>query len=75
MLRLVTNMSDSKTSFRIEHDTFGDIEVADDKLWGAQTQRALHHFAISSERMPPELILGADARQALRQRWSIRNSA
>ena len=49
-------MSDPKPSFRIEHDTFGDIEVAADRLWGAQTQRALHHFAISSERMPPELI-------------------
>ncbi|HWL73860.1 MAG TPA: class II fumarate hydratase [Burkholderiaceae bacterium] len=49
-------MSDAKPTYRIEHDTFGDIEVASDKLWGAQTQRALHHFAISSERMPPELI-------------------
>jgi fumarate hydratase class II len=49
-------MSDAKPTFRIEHDTFGDIEVASDKLWGAQTQRALHHFAISGERMPPELI-------------------
>jgi fumarate hydratase class II len=49
-------MSDSRPSFRIEHDTFGDIEVAADRLWGAQTERALHHFAISSERMPPELI-------------------
>ena len=57
MLRhMVTKVSGSKPSFRIEHDTFGDIEVADDRLWGAQTQRALHHFAISSERMPPELI-------------------
>lgn len=43
--------------FRIEHDTFGDIEVAVDRLWGAQTQRALHHFAISDERMPRELIV------------------
>ncbi len=42
--------------FRLEHDTFGDIEVAETHLWGAQTQRALAHFAISSERMPPELI-------------------
>jgi len=41
---------------RIERDTFGDIEVPADRLWGAQTQRSLHHFAISSERMPPELI-------------------
>ena len=41
---------------RIEHDTFGDIEVPADRLWGAQTERSLHHFAISTERMPPELL-------------------
>ena len=50
-------MSKPNPSYRIEHDTFGDIEVASDCLWGAQTQRALHHFAISDERMPRELIL------------------
>jgi fumarate hydratase class II len=32
------------------------IEVAVDCLWGAQTQRSLANFSISSERMPPELI-------------------
>ena len=41
---------------RIERDTFGDIAVPADRLWGAQTQRSLHHFDISTERMPPELI-------------------
>jgi fumarate hydratase class II len=43
-------------SERIEHDTFGDIAVPADRLWGAQTQRSLHHFAISTERLPRELI-------------------
>ena len=42
---------------RLERDTFGEIAVADDALWGAQTQRSLHHFAISTERMPRELLL------------------
>ncbi len=42
---------------RLERDTFGEIAVADDALWGAQTQRSLHHFDISSERMPRELLL------------------
>ena len=32
---------------RIEHDTFGPIEVPADRLWGAQTQRSLEHFRIS----------------------------
>ncbi len=41
---------------RIESDSFGDIAVPADCLWGAQTQRALAHFAISIERMPVELI-------------------
>ncbi|HKX41305.1 MAG TPA: class II fumarate hydratase [Burkholderiaceae bacterium] len=55
-------MSTSKTdasaaASRIERDTFGEIEVPADALWGAQTQRSLHHFAISTERMPRELIL------------------
>jgi len=44
------------TDERIERDTFGDIGVAADRLWGAQTQRSLHHFDISTERMPDELI-------------------
>ncbi len=41
---------------RIERDSFGPIEVPANQLWGAQTQRSLHHFHISTERMPPELI-------------------
>src|SRR6266536_1162219 len=42
--------------YRVEHDTFGDIRVPADKLWGAQTQRSLENFRISGERMPLELI-------------------
>ena len=34
----------------------GDIAVPADALWGAQTQRSLLHFAISTERMPPSLL-------------------
>jgi len=41
---------------RIESDTMGTIEVAADRYWGAQTERSLHHFAISDETMPPALI-------------------
>ena len=42
---------------RQERDTFGTIDVPADRLWGAQTQRSLHHFHISTERMPVELIM------------------
>jgi fumarate hydratase, class II len=41
---------------RTEHDTFGPIEVPSDRLWGAQTERSLHHFRISTEKMPPSLV-------------------
>jgi fumarate hydratase class II len=42
---------------RTEKDTFGPIEVPADRLWGAQTQRSLQFFAVSTEKMPAELIL------------------
>ena len=41
---------------RSERDSFGPINVPDAQLWGAQTQRSLEHFRISTERMPAELI-------------------
>ena len=41
---------------RLEKDSFGNIEVSSERLWGAQTQRSLHHFAISDDRMPASLI-------------------
>jgi fumarate hydratase class II len=41
---------------RLERDSFGEIAVPAQCLWGAQTQRSLQHFAISSERMPRELL-------------------
>lgn len=43
-------------SSRFEKDTFGEIAVPNDKLWGAQTQRSLENFKISTEKMPVELI-------------------
>jgi len=42
---------------RTERDSCGTIEVPAQRLWGAQTQRSLIHFAISSERMPREFIV------------------
>ncbi len=42
---------------RTERDSFGAIEVPAERLWGAQTQRSLEHFHISSERMPGEIIM------------------
>ena len=42
--------------YRTEKDSFGEIAVPAARLWGAQTERSLHHFDISTEKMPPELI-------------------
>jgi fumarate hydratase class II len=41
---------------RREVDSFGAIEVPAERLWGAQTQRSLQHFAISDECLPSALI-------------------
>jgi fumarate hydratase class II len=41
---------------RKETDSLGVVEVPDDKLWGAQTQRALEHFSIGHDLMPREMI-------------------
>lgn len=45
-----------KDHVRIEKDSFGEIEVPATHYWGAQTQRSLHHFKISHEKMDQELI-------------------
>ena len=41
---------------RTERDTFGPIEVPAEHLWGAQTQRSLQYFHISTEKMAAALI-------------------
>src|SRR3984885_7565466 len=47
------NMNDK---VRLERDTFGEIAVPANRLWGAQTQRSLQNFKISTEKQSPELI-------------------
>ncbi len=42
---------------RIERDSLGEVAVPADRPWGAQTQRALEHFRISTERWAPALIV------------------
>ena len=43
-------------SYREEKDTMGIVQVPATALWGAQTQRSLQNFKISSERMPFALL-------------------
>ena len=44
------------TEFRKETDSLGEVAVAADRLWGAQTQRSLEHFSIGKDLMPREMI-------------------
>jgi len=41
---------------RKETDSLGEVEVPNDKLWGAQTQRSLEHFNIGQDLIPREMI-------------------
>ena len=47
-------MSAQKT--RTETDTFGPIEVAADRYWGAQAQRSLGNFKIGWEKQPASIV-------------------
>jgi fumarate hydratase class II len=46
----------AKKPTRTETDSFGAIEVAADKYWGAQAERSLGNFKIGSERQPAPVI-------------------
>jgi fumarate hydratase class II len=41
---------------RKETDSLGEVNVSNDKLWGAQTERSLEHFNIGHDLIPRELI-------------------
>ena len=47
-------MNDNK--YRIEHDSMGELQVPQDALWGAQTQRAVENFPISGLTVPRQFI-------------------
>ncbi len=42
--------------FRIAKDSLGEVQVPQEALYGAQTQRAVENFPISGLRMPREMI-------------------
>ena len=45
-----------KTDVRIETDSFGEIEVTNEKYWGAQTQRSILNFPIGWEKQPTSIV-------------------
>jgi fumarate hydratase class II len=50
-------LSDHAKKTRRETDSLGEVFVAADKYYGAQTQRSLENFLIGKEKMPIELIM------------------
>jgi len=48
--------TEAKRATRTESDSMGEVEVAADRYWGAQTERSLHHFDIGFDTMPREMI-------------------
>lgn len=44
------------TRTRTETDTFGPVEVAADRYWGAQAQRSLGNFRIGWEKQPQPIV-------------------
>jgi fumarate hydratase, class II len=52
---MATDIQSTK-KFRTEHDSMGDVDVPAFAYYGAQTQRAVDNFPISSWTLPPALI-------------------
>ena len=52
----MTEAAKQDVKTRVETDSMGEIKVASDKYWGAQTERSLHHFNIGFDTMPREMI-------------------
>ena len=46
----------AKSPTRTETDSFGPIDVADDRYWGAQAERSLHNFRIGWEKQPLPIV-------------------
>jgi fumarate hydratase, class II len=46
-------------TYRIEHDTIGEVQVPENRFWGAQTERSRNNFKIGTPAsMPKEIIIG-----------------
>jgi fumarate hydratase, class II len=61
------------SSFRVEHDSMGELKVPADALWGAQTQRAVQNFPISGSPLPRAFVaaLGLVKQAAARANRSL----
>lgn len=48
-------------TYRVEHDTMGEVRVPSDNYWGAQTERSRNNFKIGPEASMPKEIIAAFA--------------
>jgi fumarate hydratase class II len=55
-MKSIAKSEEPMSHTRTESDSFGNIEVASDRYWGAQTERSLMNFKIGGETMPKPLI-------------------
>ena len=60
------------TATRTETDSFGPLEVPNDKYWGAQTQRSIMNFPIGWEKQPVAIVR---ALGVIKQAWAQANKA
>jgi len=54
--RSAASSASTSASTRSETDSFGPIDVAADRYWGAQTERSRRNFRIGHDRMPMPII-------------------
>jgi fumarate hydratase class II len=66
----------AESQTRTETDTFGPIEVASDRYWGAQAQRSLGNFKIGWEKQPLPIVraLGIVKRAAAEANMELASS-
>jgi fumarate hydratase class II len=55
-LRMARSEISGNKSTRSETDSFGPIDVAADRYWGAQTERSRQNFKIGQDRMPIAIV-------------------
>ena len=64
-------------NYRIEKDSMGELEVPEEALYGAQTQRAINNFPVSGLTLPSAFIrtiaLIKKRRQKLISAWASLN--
>lgn len=65
-------MTEPISAHRVEQDSLGEVDVPADRLWGAQTQRALENFPIGDRPMPRAVIRAFGIQKLAAARANVR---